>query len=178
MTGESAWACAQTMLGEDKILGAGPFMTAMPYTTRYKVNETIGSYSYYEYDTVETTSIIYWRGGRAYYPGWSIEWMAEDNVTLNPPWPTLTSDMVVPTWVPGENIKNYGQYDNKGSGRTRPTASPKSKFDRVGVPLIATLAGLLGLLLLGGLIFWCLRKRRVKRLVKEPSEEAGLETRD
>lgn len=110
LTGKRAWACAQTTMGEDNILGAGPFVTAMPYTTRYKVNETVGNY--YDYDTVETTSIIYWRGGRAYYPGWSVEWMAEDNVTLDPPWPTLTSDTVIPTWVPGENIThNYGQYD-------------------------------------------------------------------
>lgn len=137
---------------EDNILGAGPFVTAMPYTTRYKVNETFGNYD--GYDTVETTSIIYWIGGRAYYPGWSVEWMAEDNVTLSPPWPTLTSDMVIPTWVPGKNIMdNYGQYDNKGKGRTRPTPFPKSKFDRVGVPVIAALAALLGLVLLGGLCF-------------------------
>lgn len=49
-------------MDEDNIFSAGPFVTAMPYTTRYKVNEIVGTY--YDYDTEDTASIIYWRGGR------------------------------------------------------------------------------------------------------------------
>ena len=62
LRGEGALACAQTIMGEDNLFSAGPFVTAMPYTTRYKVNEIVGTY--YDYDTEDTTSIIYWRGGR------------------------------------------------------------------------------------------------------------------
>ena len=172
--GERAWACAQTMFQNP---GNGGIVTAMPYTTQYRVNETVNPF--YDYDEVETTSTIYWRAGRAYYPGWSVEWMAEDNATLDPPWPTLTSDMLIPTWVPGTNVSNHGSYDNKGSGRSRPTTLPKSKFDRVGVPLIASLAGLLGLVLLGGVLLWCMRRKRAKKNpVKTPSEEMELEISD
>ena len=54
---------------------------------------------------------------------------------------------------------------------------PKIKVDRVEVPVIAALTALLGLVLLGGLLFWCLRRRRTKTLVKAPSEETEVETR-
>lgn len=179
----SVRACVQTItVADNHIFGGEPAVTAMPYSTWYKVNESWAGgpeKSYYDYERVTTTSTIFWVGGRAYYPGWSVEWVAEDNATLNPPWPTLTSDMVIPTWVPGAIVSNPGQYHNKGSGDPRPTRLPKSKFDRVGVPLIATLAGILALVLLGTLLFWCIRRRRAKKtLVKAPSEETVLETRN
>ena len=64
------------------------------------------------WESVNEYTAIYWSGGRAFYPPWSMEWNAEDNLTLEPPWPVLTSDMLIPTWVPGQNV-SAGVYDNE-----------------------------------------------------------------
>ena len=52
--------------------------------------------------------------GTAFYPPWRIEWVSEDVSSLSPQWPTLTSNMLIPTWTEGMSIKK-GEYDNQGT---------------------------------------------------------------
>lgn len=56
--------------------------------------------------------------GTAYYPAWSVEWVASDLSTLSPPWPQLASNMLIPTWTEGMYIFP-GLYD--GDGDLEPT---------------------------------------------------------
>lgn len=93
-----------------------------------------------------------------------MEWFEEDNETLSPKWPTLTSDMLIPTWTPGETVNNkYGNLDNRGTGKR--AAPPPSMPNKIAIPVIATLATLLGICL-GALLFLLWRGRRGKRQAK------------
>ncbi|KAF4337299.1 hypothetical protein FBEOM_8812 [Fusarium beomiforme] len=65
---------------------------------------------------------------------WTVYWNKADTSTLIPKLPTLTSDMLVPTWIPGDDIPD-GKWD-----RTSPNDGPFSgvwgKFVLIGLPLI------------------------------------------
>lgn len=39
------------------------------------------------------TTLAPFVAGRAFYPPMSMEWLEEDNKTLDPKWPTLTSNI-------------------------------------------------------------------------------------
>lgn len=54
-----------------------------------------------------------WPTGTAYYPEWSVEWAASDVSTLSPPWPPLSSNMLIPTWTEGMYVFP-GVYDGEG----------------------------------------------------------------
>ena len=77
--------------------------------------------------------------GRAFYPAMTMEWLEEDNKTLDPKWPTLTSDMLVPTWTPEMNLSDViytGVFDNRGRGPKAAPPTPPSipnKVDRKSV---------------------------------------------
>lgn len=185
--------------------GLQDVVTAVPYTTREINRETFSVWTktitgYYQTNRLfttqstslstwtvtpnnydwgwnSTTSTVYWTGGRAYYPPWSVEWVAEDNVTLNPPWPSLTSDMLIPTWTPGMSVVE-GFYDNKGKGASSTPPPEQTKLGKIGIPIIGALAGLIGLLLILGLAFGCLRRRRArKNELKRQSLMHEIETR-
>lgn len=101
--------------------------------------------------------------GRAFYAAMSMEWFEEDNKTLEPRWPTLTSDMLIPTWSPGStsSIFNYnGVFDHRGRGPK--AAPPPSVPSKVAIPVIAVLATLLALSL-GALLLMLWRGRKFNR---------------
>lgn len=101
--------------------------------------------------------------GRAFYAAMSMEWFEEDNKTLDPKWPTLTNDMLIPTWTPGMSPSNGifpGAFDHRGRGPM--AVPPPSVPNKVAVPVIAVLATLLALSL-GALLFMLWRGRKVNR---------------
>ena len=182
-------ACVQTIISHNKILGVGDLATKLEFTKYVKANEsawtetrTVTEYpqttypddqttsistwtntiTWYDWDREDITTTVYWPGGRAFYPAWSIEWTAEDNATLDPPWPTLTSDMLIPTWTPGMKIYP-GSYDRKGEGTDRQSPTPQTKLGKIGAPIVGTLAGVIGVLLMLGVVLWCLRRRRARK---------------
>jgi len=92
------------------------------------------------------------------HQGWAITWAKSDTATLTPQLPTLTSDMRVPTWTPGEKIRD-GEYDAHPSERI----SSEEFFGHdlywflvVGVPVLAVL-------LFASCVWCCVRKCRKKR---------------
>lgn len=120
---------------------------------------TTGIYTPIEY----TQLTLPFTKGRAFYPAMSMEWFEEDNKTLNPKWPTLTSDMLIPTWSPGStssNLNDDGVLDHRGRGPK--AAPPPSVPSKVAIPVIAVLATLLALSL-GALLLMLWRGRKVNR---------------
>lgn len=76
------------------------------------------------------------------HEGWAITWDKSDTATMTPNLPTLTSEMSVPTWTPGQKIED-GQYDRYRSD----SKSSEQWFGKdlywflvVGVPVIFVLA--------------------------------------
>lgn len=119
--------------------------------------------------TVLTLPLTY---GRAFYAAMSMEWVEEDNETLSPQWPTLTSDVRLPTLMPGESryINSGGEFDNKGTGRKpAPLTPPPSMPNKIAIPVIATLAWLLALCL-GALLVLRWRGWRTDRQAKRSSK--------
>lgn len=180
-------ACARVIDATNDRAPGGLFATRLEFRTQRIVNETAftltDTYTFYSrtrfsgdqttsintrtrtfikyhYDTEDITSTVYFTGGRALYPAWSMEWVAEDNASLDPPWPTLTSDMLIPTWSPNMSF-DEGQYDNKGEGPD--DTREQTKLGEIGGPIVGALAGLIGLLLILGVAFWCLRRRRTRK---------------
>lgn len=115
--------------------------------------------------------------GTVYYPGWTISWRSTDTRTLTPVWPSLTSDMLIPTWTPGMQIKD-GQYDNKGPTNdvTEPREDEKKTWGE-DIPSIAwkgivigAVLGFFGLVALLWCCCWCVgscfegaKKRKERR---------------
>lgn len=97
--------------------------------------------------------------GRAFYPAWSVEWEGTDDRSLSPQWPVLTSNMLVSTWSPGENVPS-GVYDNRGAGVV---IEPRQDLERWVLPVVILLAVFLGVSL-GALLFSLWRMRREHRL--------------
>jgi hypothetical protein len=97
---------------------------------------------------------------------WYITWQSTDTSTLSPSLPTLTNAMYVPTWVAGEIIPD-GEYDvsHPGDG---PRFGPLAKFTAIGVPLI-------GVAIIGGLIWCCIGARRRKRKEEQLKLEMALQ---
>lgn len=72
------------------------------------------------------------------HEGWAITWAKSDTATMTPKLPTLTSEMTVPTWTPGQKIED-GEYDRYRDD----TQSSEEFFGKdlywflvVGVPII------------------------------------------
>ncbi|KAH7375526.1 hypothetical protein B0T11DRAFT_314065 [Plectosphaerella cucumerina] len=86
------------------------------------------------------------------HSAWRITWRASDIPTLTPQPPSLTSNMRVPTWTPGEVIPD-GKYDlNIENGDSAHNRAWKSLglFVMIGVPII-------GSLILVSCVFCCAR---------------------
>lgn len=160
-------ACVQTIISHNKILGVGDFATKLEFTKDVKANESVwtetrtvtmypqttypddqttsistwtNTITWYDWDRDDIMTTVYWPDGQAFYPAWSIEWTAENNATLDPPWPTLMSDMLIPTWTQGMNIYP-GSYDRKGEGTDRHSPTPQTKLGKIEAPIVGTLAG-------------------------------------
>lgn len=96
------------------------------------------------------------KGGRMFYPPWSIEWTNEDNATLDPKWPTMTNDILIRTWVPGDTI--YDFYENKATGPIPP--QPAATKNKVMIPILAVLgAVILALLIVMGVCGGGIKRR-------------------
>lgn len=52
---------------------------------------------------------------RMLHDAWVVAWAASDISTMTPELPTLTIDMLVPKWTPGQVIPD-GMYDGSRSG--------------------------------------------------------------
>lgn len=96
------------------------------------------------------------------HQGWAITWAKSDTTTLTPQLPTLTSDMRVPKWTPGEKIRD-GEYDAHPSERI----SSEEFFGHdlywflvVGVPVLAVLS-------FASCVWCCVRRCRKKRKNKQ-----------
>ena len=110
-------------------------------------------------------------GGRKFYPPWSIEWTNEDNATLDPKWPTMTNDMLIRTWVPGDKI--HDSYENKGTGPTLPQPAV-SKY-KVMIPILAVLGTVILALII---VIGCMCRRHQKAMKNQGNVETAelLET--
>lgn len=97
------------------------------------------------------------KGGRMLYAPWSFEWLNEDNATLDPNWPTMTNDMLIQTWVPGDTV--YDFYENKGNGPP-PPQQPVTK-NKVIIPILAVLGALILALLI---VISCMWRRHEKAM--------------
>ena len=94
----------------------------------------------------------------------SLEWLEGDNETLDPKWPTLTSDMLLPSW-PLDSLDTYaftrGAYENRGQGR-REVEVEATMPNKVAIPIISVLAVLL-LASLAGIAFLLWRGKAGRR---------------
>ena len=135
--------------------------TFSPYTMQYITIDENSSTSIMSrktvtdgYDEHYVTTLAPFVAGRAFYPPMSLEWLEEDNTTLYPKWPTLTSDMLLPTWPIGADEKSAftkGAYENRGQGR-REVKVEATMPNKVAIPIISVLAVLL-LAALAGIAF-------------------------
>lgn len=98
-------------------------------------------------------------GGAMMHNAWTIAWEADDRTTLSPQLPTLTSGMVVPTWVPGETIPP-GKYDpDYDQGTSGSDYSAALYFVMIGIPIIGVVAIVA--------LCWVIIRRRRKRRAME-----------
>lgn len=111
-----------------------------------------------------TTTYSY-ENGRAFYPAWSIEWMQENNTSLDPPWPTLTHDMYLATWTPGEQVPT-------GTPSSFPTTMPM-KTAKAAIATLSVLAFLFAL----GCLFLLWKIRHAKQAAKMAEKERIAEER-
>ncbi|KAF4439479.1 hypothetical protein F53441_12586 [Fusarium austroafricanum] len=83
------------------------------------------------------------------HEAWTVYWNNSDTSTLSPQLPTLTSDMIVPTWVPGEDIPP-GKYDrtprddgpfslSRSSGQFLLIGLPIMVIERIDTDYVASL---------------------------------------
>jgi len=92
------------------------------------------------------------------HQGWAITWAKSDTATLTPKLPTLTSEMRVPEWTPGQKIRD-GEYDRYPSYRIDTEelfGHDLYWFLLVGMPV-------LGALSIGLCIWCCVRKCKKER---------------
>lgn len=175
-----AEVCVSTNTGDLTVSQTDWPSYSIEYWTTWEAHEVASAYPAVTengstttiYDPVSyITTTVAFKSGRAFYPPLSLEWVEEDNQTLSPKWPTLTSDMLIPTWNPGKypsddwldewNMK-AGVYDNKGAGRREEVKQPPSMPNKVAIPVIAVLASLLAISL-GALLFLLWRGRKANR---------------
>ena len=136
---------------------ASTYRTEIPPTTvEYTYTRTEGS----EVTVTNTIAFV----GRAFYPAMSMEWEESDNPSLDPPWPTLTSDMLIPSWAPGMDL--LSRYENKGAGHDYEADKPKPATIKmkIAIPIIATLGGIILLVIL------YIMYRRIRRRFAERRE--------
>ena len=76
------------------------------------------------------------------HEAWSISWDASDTSTLTPKLPSLTNNMEVPTWTPGEDIPK-GRYDESPVD-DGPLSDSTGRFLVIGLPIIGVFFVLLG----------------------------------
>ncbi|WAO93399.1 Hypothetical protein NCS54_01094600 [Fusarium falciforme] len=76
------------------------------------------------------------------HEAWSISWDASDTSTLTPKLPSLTNNMEVPTWTPGQNIPK-GKYDESPVD-DGPLSDSTGRFLVIGLPIIGVFFVLLG----------------------------------
>lgn len=139
--------------------------TFSPYTMQYITIDENSSTSTRsvetvtdEYDSRFVTALAPFMAGRAFYPPISIVWLEEDNKTLKPKWPAMTSDMLLPTWPLTDNEQSahneLGIYDNRGRGRIEINTDGFMP-NKVAIPIISVLAVLLLAALAGvGFLLW------------------------
>lgn len=133
---------------------AGQPSACIEMLTRTRTSEYVPSaYSGYHTFTPRRTVVE----NRAFYPAWTIQWMEEDNKSLDPPWPKLTGTMVVATWHPGTGVS--------GSGST--LLPPSEMPMTTAIPVFAILGTLVFLLTAGILVFWGQRRQSRKEAQKE-----------
>ncbi|KAF5003265.1 hypothetical protein FDECE_10165 [Fusarium decemcellulare] len=73
---------------------------------------------------------------------WSISWNASDTSTLTPKLPSLTGNMEVPTWTPGQDIPD-GKYDESPVD-DGPFSDGWGRFQLIGLPIIGVSFVVLG----------------------------------
>jgi hypothetical protein len=110
--------------------------------------------------------LLTFRTGYLVHEAWNVEWAKSDTSTLTPPLPTLTSNMMIPQWTPGQSIRP-GQYD-------RPKPDPRNReaeahqlllFSIIGAPIIGTA-------MLCLCVGCCARKhRKMRRKLRELQRE-------
>ena len=90
------------------------------------------------------------------HQAWHISWDASDTSTLTPSLPELTSQKLIPTWVPGETIEK-GMYDrDHGDDEAVPGLNKLLRDLAIALPLVfVTLVGLN--------VWCCISNRRSKR---------------
>ncbi|KAM0326925.1 hypothetical protein ACHAQA_006045 [Verticillium albo-atrum] len=91
------------------------------------------------------------------HKAWSIAWYSSDISSLTPQPPSITNDMLVPTWTPGEVIPD-GKYDLSPNGDNVNYFLPENVqwFLMIGMPII-------GALMIGSCVFCCVRSSKKKR---------------
>lgn len=123
------------------------------------------TYTDWSYYTTTATS----NSGRVFYPAWSIEWVEEDNKTLKPPWPTLTSNMLIPTYS-GQTLPTDGTYDDVGEGQLTIAPQPPSTPNKVVIPIVTVLAAIILFGAAAALWLWRGKRAAAKRAKKEEDE--------
>lgn len=122
------------------------------YTVTGTVTTTRGDYDF-------ATTEVPFGAGRVFYPPMSMEWVEEDNKMLDPPWPTLKNDMLVPTWQPRDGSSLSRSYENRGRGHNYTPLPPPSIQTKIAYPIIGVLAGIILILVLVPLWRMWRRKR-------------------
>ncbi|KAG8163825.1 hypothetical protein KVR01_005743 [Diaporthe batatas] len=76
------------------------------------------------------------------HEGWAITWAKSDTATMTPKLPTLTNEMRVPTWTPGQKIRDgeYDRYHNDSQSSEEWFGKDLYWFLVVGVPIIFVLS--------------------------------------
>jgi hypothetical protein len=92
------------------------------------------------------------------HQGWAITWAKSDTATLTPKLPTLTSEMRVPEWTPGQKIRDgeYDRYPSYSIDTEELLGHDFYWFLAVGLPV-------LGALSIGLCIWCCVRKCKKER---------------
>ncbi|WQF90323.1 hypothetical protein CDEST_15337 [Colletotrichum destructivum] len=109
------------------------------------------------------------------HEAWAITWAASDTATLTPKLPTLTNSMEIPTWIPGQIIRD-GEYDPSPTPTRRPDHGPYMGegalyFLMIGMPII-------GAIMIGSCVWCCVRKCKKNRQQKRATKAVlgGLST--
>jgi hypothetical protein len=101
------------------------------------------------------------------HEAWAITWMSDDTSTLTPSLPTLTNGKWVPTWTPGQVIRD-GEYDRHPDDSKEFLDGPAMWFVVVGLPII-------GFVCILACIGCCVVTQRKKRRQREALDRAGTE---
>lgn len=102
--------------------------------------------------------------GRVFYPPMSMQWVEEDNKSLDPKWPTLKNNMLVPTWRSEDGRSLPTSYENRGTGHI---STPPSIQTKIAYPIIGVLAGIILIMVFVPLWRMWLRKRHAASQKRE-----------